>query len=390
MPAEQNQIPIYRRDRAQSRKSEKQKMAHSGLHHFLVGHMECECCGGTWNRPAWLLCGHRVCGECLEDLRQTSTAEDQEYTRLFGTVDGKLESLTVKRPKQLTPLQRMEYMKLTGASYSETGTVTYEQLDACRKGSSDGTCADSGDVSRAKEADVSSSSPGEKSDSHVTTDAKPDPSDVIDCPACSSKSTVRQATYAKMCEECLQTMSQKYCLECQAQLCLKCAETIHCASGSRLLSKHKVMDVWRLGDTLTWRTFSIEDRVTDRDGKLAAGSDSDSNGASQPIAREAFEELRVPLGIPGHFPRLRTYQGTMLGGVPHGLGKAVYISGTTTYEGGWWYGQKTGQGRYKYTAGAYHGNFRNDRPNGLGTAYNAEGKVIWTGLFSNGTATKAV
>ena len=55
-----------------------------------------------------------------------------------------------------------------------------------------------------------------------------------------------------------------------------------------------------------------------------------------------------------------------------------------TYEGGWYFGKKHGQGTYTSSSGAkYVGEWKNDKRHGQGTMYKIDGSVSQQGIFKN-------
>lgn len=70
-------------------------------------------------------------------------------------------------------------------------------------------------------------------------------------------------------------------------------------------------------------------------------------------------------------------------GRPHGKGTLKGPLGT--YIGTFEHGLKSGQGRFSYKSNvAYEGDYKNDKKNGNGTLFGADGKISYCGEFKDG------
>ncbi|MBE6708898.1 MAG: hypothetical protein E7578_06625 [Ruminococcaceae bacterium] len=101
------------------------------------------------------------------------------------------------------------------------------------------------------------------------------------------------------------------------------------------------------------------------------------------IKGEADKELLNGYGTKEYVNAI--YTGYMKDGIPHGKGVMTWDSGDC-YDGNFVDGARNGYGVYTWASGKrYEGNFVDNMRHGEGTYYDADGSVIYDGLWNNGT-----
>lgn len=80
----------------------------------------------------------------------------------------------------------------------------------------------------------------------------------------------------------------------------------------------------------------------------------------------------------------KIYEGDVVDGLPHGLGKISLKSGKITHEGGYQNGRYHGYGAENYGGRKYFGDFQDGAPHGYGALYSHEGELLYDGFWYKG------